>query len=624
MKDKAYYEDVNIKNELKLRDMIQKLPKFCMDFFIGIDADKSSRTKIAYAYDLQTFFEYMKSANPSLKKYDIRDYPISLLDQISPSDIEEYLFYLKYYEKDGVVHTNDERGIKRKLASLRTFYNFYFRKEFIDTNPASKVTLPKIHEKNIIRLDTDEVAQLLDEVESGDSLSKNQQRFHEKTKVRDLALMTLLLGTGIRVSECVGLDMDDETDELTPLSEYAARAIERANNGKPKDNIMCVIDEACSACVQINYEITDLCRGCTARSCQYNCPKGAVHVHADTGKAWIDHDTCISCGICHKSCPYHAIVYIPVPCEESCPVKAISKDEHGIEHIDENKCIYCGKCMNACPFGAIFEISQTFDVLQRIRKGEQVVAIVAPSILGQFSTTIEQVYGAFRQIGFTDIIEVAQGAMSTVEHEAHELIEKLEEGQKFMTTSCCPSYIELVNKYIPDMKKYVSGTGSPMYYAARIAKEKYPDAKIVFVGPCVAKRKEAQRDEAVDFVMTFEEISSIFDAFEINLEIVQPYAMEFSSVREAHGFAQAGGVMGAVKAFLKMEADKINAIQVSDLNKKNIGTLRAYAKSGKAPGQFIEVMACEGGCITGPSTHSGSNNGKRQLVQELAKQKKTY
>ena len=419
----------------------------------------------------------------------------------------------------------------------------------------------------------------------------------------------------------MGFDMSDETDELTPLSEYARKALERKGQ-QQKDNILCVIDEACSSCVQTNYEITNLCKGCVARACATNCPKNAIEFNR-AGKAVINHDLCISCGICHKSCPYHAIVYIPVPCEESCPVKAINKDEHGIEHIDENKCIYCGKCMNACPFGAIFEISQTFDVLQRIRKGEQVVAIVAPSILGQFSTTIEQVYGAFRQIGFTDIIEVAQGAMSTVEHEAHELIEKLEEGQKFMTTSCCPSYIELVNKYIPDMKKYVSGTGSPMYYAARIAKEKYPDAKIVFVGPCVAKRKEAQRDEAVDFVMTFEEVSSIFDAFEVNLEIVQPYAMEFSSVREAHGFAQAGGVMGAVKAFLKMEADKINAIQVSDLNKKNIGTLRAYAKSGKAPGQFIEVMACEGGCITGPSTHSGSN-GKRQLVQELAKQEKTY
>ena len=234
----------------------------------------------------------------------------------------------------------------------------------------------------------------------------------------------------------LGLDMEDETDELTPLSEYAARALDRAENGRPKDNIMCVIDEACSACVQINYEITNLCRGCTARSCQVNCPKKAVHVK-ESGQAWIDHDECISCGICHKSCPYHAIVYIPVPCEEACPVKAISKDEKGIEHIDESKCIYCGKCLNACPFGAIFEISQVFDVLHRIRKGEQVVAIVAPSILGQFKTTIEQVYGALKQVGFTDVIEVAQGAMDTVSNEAHELIEKLEEGQKFMTTSCC-------------------------------------------------------------------------------------------------------------------------------------------------------------------------------------------
>ena len=174
------------------------------------------------------------------------------------------------------------------------------------------------------------------------------------------------------------------------------------------------------------------------------------------------------------------------------------------------------------------------------------------------------------------------------------------------------------------MKPYVSGTGSPMYYAARIAKEKYPDAKVVFIGPCVAKRKEAQRDEAVDFIMTFEEMASVFAGLDIQMEQAKPYSMSFTSVREAHGFAQAGGVMGAVKAYLKEEAEKINAIQVSDINKKNIALLRACAKTGKAAGQFIEVMACEGGCITGPSTHNDIVSGRRQLAQELLKRKESY
>ena len=203
-------------------------------------------------------------------------------------------------------------------------------------------------------------------------------------------------------------------------------------------------------------------------------------------------------------------------------------------------------------------------------------------------------------------------------------MEKLEEGQKFMTTSCCPSYIELVEKHIPDMKPYVSTTGSPMYYAARIAKEKHPDAKVVFVGPCVAKRKEVRRDKAVDYILTFEEIGSILDGLGIELEQVQEFSVLHTSVREAHGFAQAGGVMGAVKAYLKEEADKINAIQVSDINKKNIALLRACAKTGKAAGQFIEVMACEGGCITGPSTHNDIVSGRRQLAQELLKRKESY
>lgn len=419
----------------------------------------------------------------------------------------------------------------------------------------------------------------------------------------------------------MGFDMTDETDELTPLSEYARRALERKEN--TKENILCVIDEACSSCVQTNYEITDLCRGCVARSCYMNCPKGAVSFKKN-GQATIDHDVCVSCGICYNSCPYHAIVYIPVPCQDACPVGAISKDEFGVEHIDESKCIYCGKCLNACPFGAIFEISQAFDVLQGIRRGEKTVAIVAPSILGQFRGTAEQVYGAIKKIGFDDVIEVAEGAMVTTSTEAHELLEKMEEGQPFMTTSCCPSYIELTRKHIPEIQKYVSSTGSPMYYTARIAKEKHPDAKIVFVGPCIAKRKEARRDEAVDYVLTFEEIGAILDGLGIESSQAEPYAMEHTSVREAHAFAQTSGVASAVKAFLKGAADGISVALVSDLNKKNIALLKAAAKTGKAPAQFLEVMSCAGGCITGPCTYNDIVSGRRQLQQELAKQKETY
>lgn len=209
MKEKAYYENVNIKNELHLRSLLEELPPYCKQFFIGIEPTTSSRTRIAYAYDLGTFFEYLHENNPICKRMKIAEYPISILDQLKPVDIEEYLFYLKYYEKDGITHSNDERGIKRKLASLRTFYKYLYKNELIDSNPAFKVDMPKIHEKAIVRLDVDEVAELLDQVESGEELTTRQQMYHEKTKIRDLAMLTLLLGTGIRVSECVGLDIDD-------------------------------------------------------------------------------------------------------------------------------------------------------------------------------------------------------------------------------------------------------------------------------------------------------------------------------------------------------------------------------------------------------------------------------
>ncbi len=209
MKERAYHEKVNKQNQLHLRELLENLPLFCKQFFIGIESTTASRTRIAYAYDLGIFFDYIHETNPIYAKMEIHDFPVEMLDKITPMDIEEYLNYLKYYVKDGVEHFNDESSLKRKLSSLKSFYNYFYRNELIEKNPASIVKIPKLHEKNIVRLDVDEVAILLDEVESGEKLTKRQQAYHEKTKVRDLAILTLMLGTGIRVSECVGLDIND-------------------------------------------------------------------------------------------------------------------------------------------------------------------------------------------------------------------------------------------------------------------------------------------------------------------------------------------------------------------------------------------------------------------------------
>jgi [FeFe] hydrogenase (group B1/B3) len=388
----------------------------------------------------------------------------------------------------------------------------------------------------------------------------------------------------------LGYRIDEEEDELTPLAEYARKAMNRTQTNK---TILTVVDEACTACVKTNYVVTNLCKGCVARSCYMNCPKNAI-TFMENGQAHIDHSKCINCGICKEACMYHSIVYIPVPCEEVCPVKAIQKDENGIEHIDESKCIYCGKCINACPFGSIYEVSQLFDILSAIKRGEKLVAIMAPSIMSQFNNTISEIASAVEKIGFVEAMEVAHGAMETTRREGAELQEKLESGQQFMTTSCCPSYVELVKKHLPEMKPFVSHTGSPMYYTIELAKEKYPDAKIVFVGPCVGKRKEVMDHPDIDYILTFEEIDTLFSGLEIEME---PAGTREEAPMPGRGFARAGGVISAIQQIYPQLG--IKPVSVANLNKKNIALLRAYAK-GKAPGNFIEVMACEGGCISGP------------------------
>ncbi len=209
VKNENYHEQVNKDMVIKLREVIKELPRFAGAFFRGIEPQTAARTRLAYAYDLRIFFNYIKETNPIYKNTEICDFPITLLDDLNHLDLEEYMEYLKLYNKDELEIVNHEKGIKRKMSALRKFYSYYYNNEMIKSNPSSMINMPKLHQKEIIRLETNEVAILLDEAERGDKLTKNQQYFHDKTKTRDVALLTLLLGTGIRVSECVGLDIND-------------------------------------------------------------------------------------------------------------------------------------------------------------------------------------------------------------------------------------------------------------------------------------------------------------------------------------------------------------------------------------------------------------------------------
>ena len=217
MAESNYHDEVVKQNILKMRAVMETLPSFCRTYFLGIQEQTSARTRLAYAYDLRVFFEYLHNENPACRKMEITDFKLDILEQITREDIEEYLNYIAYYVKDGREITNDERGKARKLSALRSLYNYFYQSEKITKNPTALVRTPKLHEKEIIRLEPNEVATLLDQVEAGEKLTKKEQVYHEKTKLRDVALLTLLLGTGMRVSECVGIDLKDIDFEVNGI-----------------------------------------------------------------------------------------------------------------------------------------------------------------------------------------------------------------------------------------------------------------------------------------------------------------------------------------------------------------------------------------------------------------------
>lgn len=402
-----------------------------------------------------------------------------------------------------------------------------------------------------------------------------------------------------RLMALMGFGMEEEVDETRSLRSYLADALAGKNNTEP---VLSVCTVGCHGCVDSHVQVSNACVGCFARPCVASCPRQAISVVNQ--RSTIDRSKCINCGKCMTVCPYHAIIRNPLPCEDACPVGAIGKGEDGLVKIDFDRCIYCGKCFRSCPFSTIMERSSLINILDALRARRPVTAMVAPSVTDQFPGTIDQLFAALRLAGFSSIMEVALGAELTTQHEAEEFFERMARGDKLMTSSCCPAWVEAARRHIPEIVPMVSSTPSPMAYAGQLARKAHPEALTVFIGPCIAKRREAQKDPNVDYVMTFEELGALFAALEIDVISLEAPPLEAPAASYARNFAKSCGVSQAILQEIgDSEPDAqhpaIDEKFINGLDRKSMNLLKMYAK-GKLPGNFVEVMACTGGCVGGP------------------------
>ncbi len=392
----------------------------------------------------------------------------------------------------------------------------------------------------------------------------------------------------------LGFAMEDD-DEKTLLSDFAKKALTRKH---PEPEPLTVLQNACKGCPSAKVFVTELCQNCVAKPCMRACRFGAIS--NDGHRSIIDSEKCKKCGLCMAACPYKAIVKTVVPCEEACPVGAIAKGEDGLAHIDNNKCISCGKCVSACPFGATHAKSQVIDILKNIKEGKEVIALIAPALIGHIPCKPEQIQEAFLKIGFSAVYEVAQGADITAKTEAKDFQERLENGAPFMTTSCCAGYNELVKKHLTEIKPYVSDAKTPLNYTAEIVKKEHPKAVTVFISPCFAKRREVLDNPNVNYLLNFEELGAIFVAMGIEIDTCDEKEFDYKSSKEAREFALTGGVARSVQAAWKGEKDAVKPVVINGLDKVAIRNLKLWAKMGKCPdGNLVEVMCCPGGCIAG-------------------------
>ena len=418
-----------------------------------------------------------------------------------------------------------------------------------------------------------------------------------------------------RLRLAMGLSLRPENKPVHLTSGVEASNISEKYYEPP---LMQVIPSACESCEERGYEVSNMCKGCLAHPCQEVCPKDAISFV--NGKSYIDQTKCIKCGKCKSVCPYDAIAKKERPCKSACGVGAIVSDKYGRAYIDPEKCVSCGMCMVSCPFGAISDKSQIFQLARALTEGDQIVAEIAPAFVGQFGDNItpRNIKAALQELGFSEVYEVALGADIGAVSEAHHYVEKVVSGElPFLLTSCCPSWAMMAKKFFPEMIDQISQELTPMVATARTIKKEHPNAKVVFIGPCAAKKLEASRRTVrsdVDFVVTYEELQAMFDAKEIDLTKYEAESSFHDATGAGRGYGCAGGVAEAIE---KCVNEYYPDVQVNIEHAEGLAECRkilTLAKAGKMNGCLIEGMGCPGGCIAGAGTNIPVAKAKKLLT----------
>ncbi len=451
--------------------------------------------------------------------------------------------------------------------------------------------------------------------------------FKFETNMQQLKYSVLKEAATIGFNQSIHIDKDKIAEKIIPGRKPTFRCCTDKERNIIKERIsyaLCeretteivqVIERACDQCPIDRYTVTSSCRGCIARSCSNACPVNAVFFCE--GKAYIDQAKCIECGRCKEACQFNAISDVMRPCRRSCPVDAINMDEDKVATIDYEKCISCGNCAYNCPFGAITDVSSITDVARNLSNSSKIFALIAPSISSQFDdTTIGQVKRALKEIGFTDVIEVALGADMVIKMETEEFKEHIE-NNSYMTTSCCPGFYNLIETQFPEELPNVSTTVSPMIALGRYVKSLHSESKTVFIGPCIAKKSEAKREnleDAIDYVITFEELRALIGAKNININTLDVDPLDNASYF-GRMFAISSGVSGSIKEYISQNNIDVEYNPIAANGIKDCIKNLKLAKHGKLPHNFIEGMACSGGCIGGP----GSLTHRRKDIQSIKK-----